>query len=112
MPVIADSLVFEHDLRVVKNTDPIATTTDTRLPLEVVERSVVELSPSGEKKLALSAGTRGSDLSKLKTPDFVQCSQLVLTIPYEGVDWLEGLLGVCFPFLLCLQLNRACGRGV
>ena len=109
VPVIADSLVFEHDLRVVKSADPIASTADPTFPLEVSERSTMELSPSGEKRLELSAGTRGGDLSKLKTPDFVQCSQLVVTIPYEGVDWLESLLGVCFPFLLCLQLNRTYG---
>lgn len=105
IPVIADSLTFEHGLHVVKNTDSIAATADTRMPLEVVERNVMELSPSGERRLELSAGGRGGELSKLKTPDFVQCSQLVLSIPYEGVDWLESLLGVCFPFLRCLQLN-------
>ena len=48
VPVIADSLVFEHNLRVVKSADPIASTADPTFPLEVSERSTLELSPSGE----------------------------------------------------------------
>ena len=100
--------MIEQGLKKIKNDDLIVGNCDASETIHVIERTALSLVSSGEKKLSLPGEMRGNELSKLRTPEFMRCSQMILTIPYDDDDdWLKSLLSYCYPLLKVLRLNRA-----
>ena len=107
LPTIPENLVIEQGLKKIKNDDLIVGNCDASQTIHVIERTALSLVASGEKRLSLPREMRGNELSKLRTPDFMRCSQMILTIPYDDDDdWLRSLLSYCYPLLKVLRLNR------